>query len=79
MKNSNTEMTLEQHAAEYDALAASQEAEGTDASRNRANTSRRAAKSLRLEAETGTPHCVCCLRPLSCGTQGGANWTKPHG
>ena len=60
-------MTLEQHAAEYETLASTQEAEGTDDARNRANTSRRAAESLRLEAKTGTPHCVCCLRPLACG------------
>lgn len=71
------DMTLEQCAKEYEALAAIQEAEGTPAYRNLADTSRRCAKSLRLEAKTGVPHCVCCLRPLAHGTMGGARWAKP--
>lgn len=33
--------------------------------RNKAETARRTAESLRLELEKGEPHCVCCLKPYS--------------
>lgn len=33
--------------------------------RNKADSYKRTAKSLRIEAVTGVPHCVCCLKPLS--------------
>ena len=40
---------------------------------NRADTYRRTAKSLRLEAKTGVWHCVCCLKPQSSERRAGAS------
>lgn len=34
--------------------------------RNKAATYRDVAKSLRMEAQTGVPHCVCCFKPTCC-------------
>ena len=31
--------------------------------RNKAESYERAAESLRLERQTGAPHCSCCLKP----------------
>jgi hypothetical protein len=36
---------------------------GVGAAYNKAALYRDAAKSCRMEAETGLPHCVCCLKP----------------
>lgn len=60
-------------AAHWDALAveALRMAEWNDAhigsgaaQRHKAETYKRTAQALRAEAETGAPHCSCCLRPL---------------
>jgi len=58
-----TPAELERLADDYDRLAAEQEAERTPAYEAMAATSRRCARSLRLEAQTGKLHCVCCLKP----------------
>lgn len=67
-------MSAAQHAAEWEALAAEADQMGDwersrgrydGAYRNRAESYRKAAKSLQLEAATGVPHCACCHKPLS--------------
>lgn len=63
---------IEEAAAHWDALAANEERyvrEGAtlcpQAATARAALYRKTAQSLRLELQTGTPHCACCLKPLS--------------
>lgn len=53
-------------ALEHDQRAAYEESRGSSgcAFRNKAEMSRRAAQALKLEQETGTAHCVCCLKPF---------------
>jgi len=60
-----SEVTLEAHAADWDALAAEQDRDaGNPAARARAETYRRTAESLRIEARTGVAVCVCCYKPF---------------
>lgn len=53
-------------ALEHDQRAAYEETRGSSGSafRNKAETARKAARALELEQETGSAHCVCCLKPF---------------
>lgn len=60
----------EKYADEAEAMARWERERGIDLSApgsspgdHKARGARLAAKSLRFEAETGEPHCMCCLKP----------------
>ena len=60
---------------QWEALAAEQDERATwtsthrtgcvDVCRNKAALYRRTVEALRLELETGQPHCTCCLKPAN--------------
>ena len=55
-------------AAECDRMADWEESQlrwAPGANRHKAMAYRDAASACRLEADTGTPHCACCLKPES--------------
>ena len=56
-------------AVEADAWASYLESRGEHGGsyRNKAATYRRTVEALDLEAATGEPHCVCCLKPMGRG------------
>lgn len=62
-------------AAHWDALALEAEDLGScgithpEVAANKAALYRRAALSLRMEAETGVAVCVCCLKPFGAGAK----------
>jgi len=63
----DSEKTLEQHAADWDALAADQERFAVngvalipEVAKNKAAIYRRTAEALRIEARTGVAVCACC-------------------
>ncbi len=52
-------------AVEAEEFASYEEAMGWSGAsyRNKAELYRRTARALRMEMETGRPHCACCLKP----------------
>lgn len=62
-------------AAEQDEMAKHEAAMGhsTKPHAARAETYRRVAQALGLEAETGRPHCTCCLKEMG---DPGAMWKR---
>lgn len=63
----DNEKTLEEHAADWDALAAEQERFAVngvalipEVAKNKAALYRRTAEALRIEAKTGVAVCACC-------------------
>lgn len=57
-------------AEEADRMAEWEESHGRygGVERNKAATYRRAVEAGDLEAKTGQPHCVCCLKPMGSHT-----------
>lgn len=64
---------ISEHAAQWEKLAVEADehaaylesrGEHAGAWREKAHTYRRTVEALKLEAETGTWHCVCCLKPI---------------